>query len=46
MMNEGFAPYDGEWWNFSYGDKEWACYYKKEMSLYNQVNIKRVFKNK
>lgn len=46
MMSEGFAPYDGEWWHFSYGDKEWAYYYKKEMALYNQVNIKRVFKNK
>ena len=22
----GFAPYDGEWWHFCYGDREWACY--------------------
>lgn len=29
MLNEGFAPYDGEWWHFSYGDREWAFYYKK-----------------
>lgn len=29
-----------------YGDKEWAYYYKKEMALYNQVNIDRVFKDK
>lgn len=46
MMDEEFAPYDGEWWHFSYGDKEWAYYYKKEMALYNQVNVKRVFKSK
>ena len=44
MLEEGFAPYDGEWWHFSYGDKEWAYYYKKEKALYNQVNPERVFK--
>jgi len=44
MMNEGFAPYDGEWWHFSYGDKEWAFYYKKEMALYNQIESKDVYK--
>ena len=43
MMNAGFAPYDGEWWHFSYGDKEWAFYYNKEKALYNQVNASRVF---
>ena len=37
MMAEGFAPYDGEWWHFCYGDKEWAFYYKKDRALYNQV---------
>jgi D-alanyl-D-alanine dipeptidase len=24
MMDVGFAPFDGEWWHFSYGDKEWT----------------------
>lgn len=43
MIEEGFAPYDGEWWHFSYGDKEWAFYYKKEKALYNQVDVERVF---
>lgn len=43
MMNEGFAPYDGEWWHFSYGDKEWAFYYDKEKALYNQVEASRIF---
>ena len=26
MEEQGFAPYDGEWWHFSFGDKEWAYY--------------------
>ena len=43
MMSEGFAPYDGEWWHFSYGDKEWAFYYDKEKALYNQVEASRIF---
>ena len=37
MMQVGFAPYDGEWWHFSYGDREWAYYYKKDKYLYSQV---------
>ncbi len=45
MMKEGFAPYDGEWWHFSYGDKEWAFYYNKKKALYNQVEANRVFDN-
>jgi len=32
MCNEGFAPYDGEWWHFSYGDKEWAFYSRRQAS--------------
>jgi len=27
LMAQGFAPFDGEWWHFSYGDREWAAYY-------------------
>ncbi|MDR2752840.1 MAG: ATP phosphoribosyltransferase [Oscillospiraceae bacterium] len=26
MCEQGFVPYDGEWWHFSYGDREWAYY--------------------
>src|SRR5690606_18416388 len=29
MMEAGFAPFLGEWWHFSYGDKEWAAYYNQ-----------------
>ena len=46
MIEEEFAPFDGEWWHFSYGDREWAFYYKKEKALYNQVNAENVFLNK
>lgn len=37
MMQAGFAPFDGEWWHFSYGDKEWARYYDKKAALYKRV---------
>ena len=30
MTAEDFAPYDGEWWHFSYGDKEWAFYSRRQ----------------
>lgn len=36
MMQAGFAPFDGEWWHFSYGDKEWAKYYDKRAAIYEQ----------
>lgn len=38
MMQVGFAPFDGEWWHFSYGDKEWAKYYSKPAALYKQID--------
>lgn len=37
MLCTGFAPFDGEWWHFSYGDKEWAGYYRKPNALYGQT---------
>jgi D-alanyl-D-alanine dipeptidase len=39
MMAEGFAPFLGEWWHFSYGDKEWAAYYKIPAALYGPVDL-------
>lgn len=36
MLGVGFAPFDGEWWHFSYGDKEWAKYYGKDYAIYDQ----------
>jgi len=37
MMNAGFAPFNGEWWHFSYGDREWAAFYGKPNAIYSQV---------
>jgi len=39
LVSVGFAPFDGEWWHFSYGDKEWAAYYQKQFAVYQQVDI-------
>lgn len=38
MMEEGFAPYDGEWWHFSYGDREWAYYYSQPSACYGRCD--------
>jgi len=37
LMKQGFAPFDYEWWHFSYGDKEWAWYYKKAKAIYDKI---------
>jgi len=37
LLSCGFAPYDGEWWHFCYGDREWAYYYNQPFALYNQI---------
>lgn len=42
MIQAGFAPYDGEWWHFSYGDREWAYYYRKPNALYSQLSVSQV----
>jgi D-alanyl-D-alanine dipeptidase len=39
MRAEGFAPFYGEWWHFSYGDKEWAYFYNVGKSLYSEKNF-------
>lgn len=39
MVQAGFAPFDGEWWHFSYGDKEWSRYYDKQAAIYPQVDF-------
>jgi D-alanyl-D-alanine dipeptidase len=39
MLGVGFAPFDGEWWHFSYGDKEWAAYYNKPNAVYEQIDF-------
>lgn len=42
MLKAGFAPFDGEWWHFSYGDREWAYYYKKPNAIYDQLPERKV----
>lgn len=40
MVKAGFAPFDGEWWHFSYGDREWASYYNQPYAFYSQLRLK------
>jgi zinc D-Ala-D-Ala dipeptidase len=40
MMSAGFAPFDGEWWHFSYGDKEWAKHYDRPAAIYEQIDFR------
>lgn len=44
MRKAGFAPFYGEWWHFSYGDREWAWFYKKSVSLYSPVDFRAISK--
>lgn len=37
MVSEGFAPFWGEWWHYSYGDREWSVYYNKPHAIYDQI---------
>ena len=39
MVSQGFAPFYGEWWHFSYGDREWAAFYNKKTALYSAINL-------
>ncbi|QNQ89568.1 hypothetical protein GP475_02160 [Corynebacterium poyangense] len=34
LLSVGFAPFDKEWWHYSYGDQRWAAYYSRGVSLY------------
>ena len=38
MVTQGFAPFYGEWWHFSYGDREWAAFYGKKIALYGAIS--------
>lgn len=42
MVEEKFAPFNGEWWHFSYGDREWAFYYKKPCAFYGQLDKEKI----
>jgi D-alanyl-D-alanine dipeptidase len=40
LIKEKFAPFYGEWWHFSYGDREWAYFYNKKKTLYSPIDFK------
>ena len=46
MCQQGFAPYDGEWWHFCYGDKEWAYYTYKHQRKVNMTPLKALYQQK
>ncbi len=37
MVAAGFAPFNGEWWHFSFGDREWAAVWEPPFAPYTQV---------
>lgn len=39
MTQAGFAPFDGEWWHFSYGDREWAVVNQEPKAFYQQMDF-------
>jgi D-alanyl-D-alanine dipeptidase len=44
MTAEGFVPFYGEWWHFSYGDKEWAYASGEPSAIYGPMTIERIEK--
>lgn len=42
LVEQGFCPFYEEWWHFSYGDKEWAWFYKKEYATYKQKKLNKI----
>lgn len=41
MCEQGFAPYEGEWWHFCYGDKEWAFYSYRHKLRKEKIEIEK-----
>jgi len=39
MIQEGFAPFYGEWWHYCYGDREWAKMCGKTPALYGPIAV-------
>ena len=39
MKEQDFAPFDGEWWHFSHGDREWAALSAAPLAKYQQIDI-------
>lgn len=41
MMEAGFKPFDGEFWHFCHGDKEWAYLAGKDSSKFSQKTLEQ-----
>lgn len=41
MLRAGFINFEGEWWHFSYGDREWAFLSGKSCSLFSPIDFKK-----
>jgi len=41
LLKQGFAPFNGEWWHFSFGDREWAAYYGHENAIYGPIDLEK-----
>lgn len=39
MVGAGFKNYPAEWWHFSYGDKLWAAYSRKNICFYGPKSL-------
>lgn len=39
FQKAGFAPFYGEWWHFSYGDREWALQSRSPHAFYGQIDF-------
>jgi len=39
MLEAGFAPFYGEWWHYSFGDREWAAFYGKSKTIYSPIYV-------
>lgn len=37
LVRRGFSPYSLEWWHFSYGDQNWADFYRSPRAIYGEA---------
>lgn len=41
MKKQGFYCFPGEFWHFSYGEREWAWHFKKKNAIYGPLGLKK-----
>lgn len=39
LVAQGFAPFYGEWWHFSFKDREWAAFYGHKQAVYGPIEF-------